>query len=125
MVTNRSQWAFWVGLDDGEWLKVENPDLRIGAWQRVTGVYCSQRRCARIFVDGKLTGPRAELAKPNAAFKPNTCRPMRIGAGASEGKAKFLFQGGVQQIRIYAAALCEPLLDEGIIDEPSLKKQRC
>jgi len=109
-ITPKGMWSFWVGLPESkEWLKVEGPTARQGKWQRLTGAYCHRARTVRLFVDGKLVGHKPALASTATAYEPNTRRPLRLGAGASEGVPKFTFQGDVRGVRVYGKSLREPL----------------
>jgi len=135
-ITPQGRWAFWAGLPEkNEWTKVDGPCVREGEWQRITGVYAAASRSLRLLVDG------AEYARrrPATPVEPNMQRPLRLGAGATEGAVKFPFSGDVSRLRVYACALSEPLpenaadsdeppatvIDDGYeIDEPPLKRPR-
>lgn len=115
-ITPSGCWSFWIGLPGcKEWLKVEGPAARTGEWQRLLGVYCDRERAIRLFIDGEKVGERScpapivvtTASGPRAAFGPNTCRPLRLGAGATEGSAKFSFTGAVNDVRVYNRALSQ------------------
>eukprot|EP00927_Polykrikos_kofoidii_P071857 TRINITY_DN68055_c0_g1_i1.p1 TRINITY_DN68055_c0_g1~~TRINITY_DN68055_c0_g1_i1.p1 ORF type:complete len:455 (+),score=115.58 TRINITY_DN68055_c0_g1_i1:80-1444(+) len=109
-VTPQDRWAFWLGIPgNNEWLKVEGPRIRDGEWQRITGVFSHPGGSARLFVDGELVAQSALLVGTKKGFEANTRRPMRLGAGATEGAtAKFCFTGDLRGLRIYGRAVEEP-----------------
>jgi len=120
-LTPRGQWAFWIGMpESNEWLKIDGSAAREGEWQRLTGVYCGKSQTARLYLDGQEVGNR----RASKAFEPNTQRPLRLGAGASEAGAKFSFHGSVRDIRIYSRALKLPLPLDGIGSEPPAKRRK-
>lgn len=121
-ITPKGQWAFWVGLPQSrEWLKVEGPRAEKGRWQRLTGVFDFKAKCARFFVDGKM----ASYQPAPTVFEPNTRRPLRIGAGATESEsAKFVFRGRIRSLRVYVRALEEQDLVGGGDEESSPKRSR-
>jgi len=131
-VTPKGKWAFWVGVPEAQaWLKVEGPDAKENEWQRVTGVFDSDERVIKIFVDGQPSTPmRVSTLEPpmlKDVFGANAKRPLRLGAGSTEQpseKAKFPFPGSVRDIRIYARALSAPLPEEDGGAEPADKKQK-
>jgi len=130
-LTPAGRWAFWAGMPESdEWLKVEGPPAREGEWQRLTGAYSASLRSVRFFVDGVKVAAKPLLTSTATAFEPNARRPLRLGAGATEGAAKFAFRGDVRSIRVYGAALEEPLpepLADGQLDvggEPPEKRRR-
>merc|ERR1712187_859328 len=85
---------------------IDGPAARADCWQRITGVYCSAARSAKLFVDGVAAGAKAVLANTRTAYQPNTRRPLRLGAGGSESAtAKFPFQGELKAIRVYSRAI--------------------
>jgi len=107
-ITPEGKWSFWIGLPGNkEWLKVDGPPAPKDEWQRLLGTYCDRERVLRLFLNGEKVGETNAPARPRPAFGPNTCRPLRLGAGATEGGAKFHYVGAVADVRVYSKALSE------------------
>lgn len=88
-ITNK--WGFWQGGTSG-WSSVLGAAVSNGAWTYVAGIYNGSNMY--LSVDGVSYGPLS------MTLSLNTARPLRIGAGASEGAGSYWFNGMVDEVRV-------------------------
>lgn len=87
-------WQYWTGPG---WHQVNGPPVKVGQWQHLVGTYDGTTK--RFYVDGLLVGSGA------AGVTPNDSRPLRIGAGATEGAGSFWFNGMIDEVAVYNTVL--------------------
>jgi len=92
-------WNFTVG-NGVEWVSLSGAPATTGVWTHVAGVYDAISQTMRLYVNGQLAGNQTGVA-----FVPNTARPFRVGAGATEGAPQFHFNGLIDEVSVYARAL--------------------
>ncbi len=96
---NNNTWQFWTGSGgSGAWDPITGPAVVNNQWTHVVGTYDGSVK--RFYVNGTQVGTGT-----SATFNPNTLRPLRIGAGANETTANFLFPGDVDEVAIFPRAL--------------------
>ena len=91
-----NQWQLWLG-NGGGWSTLTGTPVVNGEWVHLTGSYDGS--IARFYIDGALVSSRS------SALSQNTARPLRIGAGRTDGSASFDFNGCVDDVRIWKRAL--------------------
>jgi PKD repeat protein len=90
-------WRFWVGAGGSGWNQVYGPTLAPNTWTHLVGTYDGVT--ARLYVNGVLA------ASSPYSYVANTARPLRIGAGANERGADYLFAGRIDEVAVYGTAL--------------------
>ncbi len=100
--TNFDQWQFRVGSESGTWIYAGSAAVSLGTWTHLAGVYDASAQTIRLYVNGTLSG-----SPVNAVIEPNTHRPLRVGAGATEGAANSHFPGTIDDVRVYNEALSQ------------------
>jgi hypothetical protein len=90
-------WSFWIGTGSG-FVGIDGPPVVLGTWTHVASTY--DGTTMRMYVNGTDIG-RTRAAKLSL----NKARPLRIGAGSTEGKGNYFFPGLVDDVRIYDRAL--------------------
>ena len=88
-------------LDDGARVETVKP-VSLNRWQHVMMTYDGSRTAegVRIYIDGRPQELTVQLDDVNQNF--GTREPMRIGGGGGAGNR---FQGLIDEVRVYAAAL--------------------
>lgn len=97
------RWEFWNGRGNppGGWHAVSTGVTGVAdQWQHLAGTYDAATQEKRFYVNGNLQG-----AAGSVPFAPNTARPTRIGAGATEGNGNYWFNGQIDNVAIFDAAL--------------------
>ncbi|MFP4394519.1 MAG: fibronectin type III domain-containing protein [Anaerolineales bacterium] len=88
-------WSFTVG-NGADWISVGATPIANDTWTHLAGVYDAASQTLAFYVNGELAG-----SKTGVAFAANTQRPLRIGAGATEGAPQFHFTGLIDDVRVY------------------------
>lgn len=70
-----------------------SPEGGVLDWARITVSY--DGTTMRVYLNGILQ------AEQVTGFTPNTVRPLRIGAGATESNPQFFYRGSIKRIQIY------------------------
>ncbi len=83
--------------DPGAWHVLYGPHIIEGQWTHLAGTFDG--------IEGVLFVNGAVVAREAFGYSPNTSRPLRIGAGATEGLAEFFFTGEVDEVAVYDRAL--------------------
>ncbi|SFZ93257.1 Concanavalin A-like lectin/glucanases superfamily protein [Flaviramulus basaltis] len=103
--TTGNIWTFSGGTGATPWVDLEGPAVIIGEWTHLAATYDGSTY--RFYVNGILEGtPRV------AGFSPNTTRPLRIGAGTTEGAPQFFFPGAVDEVKIWNYARSESEIND-------------
>ncbi len=91
-------WQFWTGVSGGGWQSMGSPsNVVVGEWTHLVGTYDGTTK--NFYVNGALVGSAATV------LAPNTARPLRVGAGATEGAGQFFFNGDVDEVAVFGRAL--------------------
>ena len=93
-------WQFWTGNGAPAWISVQGPNVNLGDWDHVAGVYADGKQ--KFYVNGELVGEKD--SNPNF----NDQQEFLIGAGANERAAhEYLFKGIIDEVRLYNRVLDE------------------
>ena len=96
----QNTWQFWTGNGAPAWISVEGPNVNLGDWDHVAGVFSDGKQM--FYVNGELAGEKD--ANPNF----NDQQEFLIGAGANERAAhEYLFKGIIDEVRLYSRVLDE------------------
>jgi hypothetical protein len=90
-------WQLRVG-DGTTWHDVAGPPAVVGSAAHVVATY--DGTAARLYVDGVLSG-----TAPGVTVDPNRARPLRIGAGTTEGAPSAWWVGKLDEVAVYDRAL--------------------
>jgi hypothetical protein len=93
-----NKWQFWIGVSTS-WLSLYGPDVILGQWIHIVATYSGG--IMRLYVNGSLYNTTS------GTLALNTIRPLRIGAGQTEGAPAFFFNGLIDEVRIYNRALSD------------------
>jgi hypothetical protein len=96
------RWQAWVGAGGTAWKKVIGPSLTLNAWTHlvVTVAPVSGGYQVTLYVNG------AQAAQSTfTTVRANTVRPLRLGAGATEGNPIQYFPGTLDEVGVYNTAL--------------------
>jgi hypothetical protein len=94
--SNVNCWQYRIG-DGSTWRILDGASIVLNEWTYLVATYKAGEM--RLYVDTALYGPLA------APFSKNTARPLRVGAGATEGTPQYFFKGFIALVRIYNRAL--------------------
>ncbi len=86
-----NRWQFTTG--NGGWSSLFAQALTLHEWTHVAATY--DGTTMKLYVNGSLG---AESVEP---YVPNRARPLRIGAGATEGNPQFFFNGQIAEVRVW------------------------
>ncbi len=100
-------WAFWTGNGSG-WntltTTVTNGPVVLGAWTHLVGTYDASSLTMSFYINGALV-----LQQTNVTVVPvgtaGSPRPLRVGAGATEGAGNYWFNGSVDEVAVYPSVL--------------------
>ena len=97
--TPADQWEFWTGKGDQTgWDPIVGPAVVYDEWTYLVATYDGTTK--RLYVNGR------EVGTSLLAYAPNSDKPLRIGAGATDDPVgNFFFAGNVDEVAVYAAAL--------------------
>jgi hypothetical protein len=116
-----NRWSFWLGPGSPH-VHLNGPAVALNEWTHVACTY--DGATMRMYVNG------ADVGRTNARLSPNTARPLRIGAGATERAGDYFFQGLIGDVRVYdkvlsadrVKALCEAGGKTETVAKPPPKK---
>jgi len=91
-----NKWQFWTG-GGTPWNTVSGNTIQLNKWTYLTAVYDGSKMI--FYNDGVYVGSLVCTAYQN------TQRPLRLGAGITEGSAGYFFNGLLDDVRIYNRAL--------------------
>ncbi|MCP4537309.1 MAG: LamG domain-containing protein, partial [Chloroflexi bacterium] len=100
-VTPFNTWQFVLG-DGSGWVDIDGGPVTIGEWTHLAAGYNASSETMRFYINGQLM-----VSRTNVSFAPNTQRPLRIGAGATEGAPQYHFNGLVDELEIYPRTLSD------------------
>ncbi len=91
---DNNRWQFWVGSStQSSWIIVNGSDVVLNTWTSVAATYDGSR--AKLYINGELVGETV------ANYGINSKRPLRIGAGATEGIQKYFFSGKIAEVQLW------------------------
>ena len=90
-----NKWQAWIG-DGSSYQTVVGPDVAMNQWTHVAATYDDSTLF--LYVNGEQVGNLP------TSFAANNNRPLRIGAGATERPANYLFNGQIDDVRIWDRA---------------------
>ncbi len=92
--TPRNQWHVAIGQGSG-WNGVSaSSHIALNTWTHLAATL--QGNDLKLYVDGKL-----EAQTTVSSYSLNTARPLRIGAGATEGNGNYFFNGQIDEVQIW------------------------
>lgn len=94
-----NKWEFIVGKGNG-WDSIVGPNLVLNTWTHLAATLKGNQ--IKLYINGKL-----EAEKTVSNYVLNTARPLRIGAGSTEGGPSYLFTGQIDQVQIWNKARSE------------------
>ena len=102
-------WEFWTGSGSG-WntltTAATNGAVVMGAWTHLVGTYDAASMTMSFYINGVLAmqGTNITVAPVGTVGSP---RPLRVGAGATEGAGDYWFNGSVDEVAVYPSVLTE------------------
>jgi hypothetical protein len=102
-------WEFWTGSGTA-WNALTttptNGAVVLGAWTHLVGTYDATSLTMSFYINGALAmqGTNITVAPVGTVGSP---RPLRVGAGATEGPGAFWFNGSVDEVAVYPSVLTE------------------
>ena len=106
-VNGLEKWSFtggsgsWESIDTSPSINGEIYDgntLKFGIWTHLASTY--DGTTYRLYVNGILVGSKT-AGYSRVGFNSIPARPLRIGAGRTEGSATYFFNGAVDEVRIW------------------------
>jgi hypothetical protein len=94
-----NKWEFWVG-NDHSWETVSGSDIALNVWSHLAVTLRGNH--LKLYVNGRL-----EAEKTIANYSLNNSKPLRIGAGVTEGNPDYLFPGQIDEVQIWNQARSE------------------
>ena len=91
------RWQFWTGPG---WHQLNGIGAAYGEWHHLVGTYDAATQTKRFYINGALMS-----AATGVTVNVNTARPLRFGAGATEGGGNFFFNGSVDEVAVYNGVL--------------------
>ena len=86
-------WEFWNGTGSG-WNATAGATAQFNEWSHVAATFADGQKM--LYINGRLAGQSS-----GAVMSLNTQRPVRLGAGATEGAAAYFFRGLIDDVRLY------------------------
>ena len=97
--TSGNQWSFWIGNGRG-WSVATAPDtITNNRWYHLAATHGDA--ASQLYIDGELK------ASGDGTIQINTVRPLRIGAGATEGPTGVAFNGCLDDVRLWNRVLSQ------------------
>lgn len=91
--SDSNRWELWIGNNEGDWKHLYGSSIVLDKWTHLVAVYNNPQML--LYVDGIIA------ASDNSGFMVNTNRPLRIGAGFTEGSPTYYFNGKIDNASIY------------------------
>ena len=116
-VNGLEKWSFTGG--SGSWESIntspttneeiyDGNTLKFGIWTHLASTY--DGTTYRLYVNGILVGSKT-AGYSRVGFNSIPARPLRIGAGRTEGSATYFFNGAVDEVRIWNYARTQSQID--------------
>ncbi|MFN0138364.1 MAG: LamG-like jellyroll fold domain-containing protein [Phycisphaerae bacterium] len=91
------RWEFWTGDGPGSsWTSLAGPTAVTGAWTHLAATYDNFTGVTTLYVNGT----QAAMAT-GFRYTPNSGAPLRIGAGTTDTTPNALFNGQIDDVRIW------------------------
>ena len=90
-------WSFVTGTTADDWHTNTGPPIVPGKWTFLAGIVDGTNQS--FYVDGNLA------SASETVFYPNSRRPFRLGAGATESSGDFHFTGALAEVAFFGYAL--------------------
>ncbi len=100
-------WQFWTG-NGSSWNSVIAPATNgavvTNVWTHLVGTYDATSQTMSFYINGALVGQGTNMtvAPVGTVGSP---RPLRVGAGATEGAGNYWFNGDVDEVAVYPSVL--------------------
>ncbi|MDM8536732.1 FG-GAP-like repeat-containing protein [Desulfobacterales bacterium HSG17] len=96
-----NKWQLWIGNGIGTagWEKLVGPDIVLNKWTHLAAAY--DGTTISFYVNGVNAGSKA------AGFSANTSKPLRIGAGSTEGAPQLFYNGQIDEVRVWNKLLTQ------------------
>jgi cyanobactin cluster PatC/TenC/TruC protein len=101
-----NKWQFWIG-DGKTWITLIGSEVVLDDWTHIASTY--DGKFMKLYIDGEQVGTSVE-AKINL----NKSYPLRIGAGATEGKPEFFFNGQILEVCLFDRVLSEGEIEKAL-----------
>ncbi|MDJ0728715.1 MAG: patatin-like phospholipase family protein [Crocosphaera sp.] len=88
-----NKWQFWIG-NGQQWVPLKGSNVVLRAWTHIAATYDGTKM--RLYINGEPVGTPI-----NVTLNLNRKFPLRIGAGATERKPTYFFQGQVAEVRLW------------------------
>ena len=100
-----NKWAFWTGKGVAGWNTLESSVVTAtNVWFHLVGTYDATAQVMSFYINGALAKQATGIVAP-ADGAAGTPRVMRIGAGQNETIPGFFFNGTIDEVAVYPAAL--------------------
>jgi len=96
-IAPNNTWQFWNGTGAG-WHTTTGSTAQFDEWSHVAATFVDGQKM--LYVNGRLVGQSTAVV-----MSLNTQRPVRFGAGATEGTAAYFFRGLIDDARLYNRVL--------------------
>ncbi len=93
-----NNWEFWIG-NGTNWTPARGSAATLGEWTHVAGTY--QDSQLKMYINGELD------SEETGTISPNTQRPLRIGAGRTDGPGDYYWVGLVDDVAVFDTALSQ------------------
>jgi hypothetical protein len=91
-----NKWQFWLGSGEEGWSVISGSAVTLNTRTFLAATYNGSQM--KLYVNGEL------VAERTANYFANLARPLRIGAGATEGNPAYFFPGQISEVRIWNRA---------------------
>ncbi|MCU0546308.1 MAG: LamG domain-containing protein [Oscillatoriaceae cyanobacterium Prado104] len=96
---NNNKWQFWIADGKGNWFGVVGSDVTLNSWTHIAATWDGSKLA--LYINGEL----AQEITGN--YAPNTARPLRIGAGATEVNPTRFLPGQIADVSIWNRPLSQ------------------
>lgn len=93
--TPENKWTLTVG-NGASWQAVTGSAVVLNTWTQISCTYDGST--LKLYINGVMAGTL------NTSYIPNAARPLRIGAGTTEGNPQLFFPGQIADVRIWKVA---------------------
>jgi len=91
-------WEFWIG-DGSAWAAARGSAVALGEWTHVAGTY--EEGNLKLYLNGELD------TEGSGTISANTARPLRIGAGQTDGPGNYFWVGLIDDAAVFNHALTQ------------------